>query len=199
MHVFFPYFILLIVIFQFFLRKNGKKTEQRNKEFWEREAKANTVRKKDISNLNYIHIPETLLAVTSDIPEVEEALARFRACNDTTMLNLTGLSNTDLKMEYGPANLELLSAYDENCTKLLRLTVSAAEALKANGMDSEAVAFLEFGVDCGTDITSNYTMLAEYYAAGGENEKISGLVEKAEKLGTLNKEVIVSKLHTYFP
>jgi hypothetical protein len=115
------------------------------------------------------------------------------------MLNLTGLSNTDLKMEYGAANLELLSAYDENCTKLLRLTVSAAEALKANGMDSEAIAFLEFGVDCGTDITSNYTLLAEYYAASGEGEKISGLVQKAEKLGTLNKDVIVSKLRVYLP
>jgi predicted Zn-dependent protease len=89
----------------------------------------------------------------------------------------------------------VLSAYDENCTKLLRLTVSAAEALKANGMDTEAIAFLEFGVDCQTDITSNYTMLAEYYSARGESEKISGLIEKAEKLGTLNKEVIIKKLN----
>jgi hypothetical protein len=77
--------------------------------------------------------------------------------------------------------------------------VSAAEALKTNGMDTEAVAFLEFGVECGTDITSNYTMLAEYYAAEGESVKISGLMEKAEKLGTLNKDVIISKLRGYLP
>jgi hypothetical protein len=42
-------------------------------------------------------------------------------------------------------------------------------------------------------------MLAEYYATSGESEKISGLVEKAEKLGTINKDVIISKLRGYLP
>ena len=43
-----PYFIILLAIFQFFLRKNSKKHEELNKDFWKREREENTVSRKDI-------------------------------------------------------------------------------------------------------------------------------------------------------
>ena len=197
MRLLLPYFIILIVIFQFILRKNSKKDDQRTKDFWKRESDSNSVRKKDISNLNYIRLPESLLSLTSDIPEVNDALSRFQSFKDSTMLNLTGQSNTDLKLQYGAANLDALSSYDENCTRMLRSIVSAAEALKNNHMDREAVMFLEFGIACQTDITSNYTMLAEYYAADNNKEGIDHLIQVANSLNSLTKDSIIKKLTTY--
>ena len=55
-----PYFIILIVVIQLKLRKSTKNNKERMSKFWEKELSANSVRKKDISNLNYITIPDSL-------------------------------------------------------------------------------------------------------------------------------------------
>ena len=188
-----PYFIILLAIFQFFLRKNSKKHEELNKDFWKREREANTVRRKDISGLSYITIPDSL--PMSDCNDaVIKALNNFYAFKGTKMLNLTGKSNTDLKTAYGAANLDALSEYDENCTRMLKSIISLATELNKSGLTDDAAAYLEFGISCRTDITQNYTMLAEYYASKGNKDKIQHLVNVAESLDSLTKKPIISKL-----
>ena len=188
-----PYFIILLAIFQFFLRKNSKKHEELNKDFWKREREANTVRRKDISGLSYITIPDSL--PMSDCNDaVIKALNNFYAFKGTKMLNLTGKSNTDLKTAYGAANLDALSEYDENCTRMLKSIIPLATELNKSGLTDDAAAYLEFGISCRTDITQNYTMLAEYYASNGNKDKIQHLVNVAESLDSLTKKPIISKL-----
>lgn len=188
-----PYFIILLAIFQFFLRKNSKKHEELNKDFWKREREANTVRRKDISGLSYITIPDSL--PMSDCNDaVIKALNNFYAFKGTKMLNLTGKSNTDLKTAYGAANLDALSEYDDNCTQMLKSIIPLATELNKSGLTDEAAAYLEFGISCRTDITQNYTMLAEYYASKGNKDKIQHLVSVAESLDSLTKKPIISKL-----
>ena len=188
-----PYFIILLAIFQFFLRKNSKKHEELNKDFWKREREANTVRRKDISGLSYITIPDSL--PMSDCNDaVIKALNNFYAFKGTKMLNLTGKSNTDLKTAYGAANLDALSEYDENCTRMLKSIIPLATELNKSGLTDDAAAYLEFGISCRTDITQNYTMLAEYYASNGNKDKIQHLVNVAESLDSLTKKPIISRL-----
>lgn len=193
-----PYFIILLAIFQFFLRKNTKKHEEQNKEFWKREREANTVRKKDISALNYIIIPDTLPVPVdysgSEGNNLKTALNYFYTFKDKKMLNLTGKSNTDLKAAYGAANLDALSEYDENCTQMLKSIIPLATELNKSGLTDEAAAYLEFGISCHTDITQNYIMLGEYYASKGNKDKIQHLVNVAESLDSLTKKTIISRL-----
>ena len=193
-----PYFIILLAIFQFFLRKNTKKHEEQNKKFWKREREANTVRKKDISTLNYIIIPDTLPVPVdcsgSEGNNLKTALNYFYTFKDKKMLNLTGKSNTDLKAAYGAANLDALSEYDENCTQMLKSIIPLATELNKSGLTDEAAAYLEFGISCHTDITQNYIMLGEYYASKGNKDKIQHLVNVAESLDSLTKKTIISRL-----
>ena len=193
-----PYFIILLAIFQFFLKKNTKKHEELNKEFWKRERESNTVRKKDISALNYIIIPDTLPVPVdcsdSEGNNLKTALNNFYTFKDKKMLNLTGKSNTDLKAAYGAANLDALSEYDENCTQMLKSIIPLATELNKSGLTDEAAAYLEFGISCHTDITQNYIMLGEYYASKGNKDKIQHLVNVAESLHSLTKKNIISRL-----
>lgn len=193
-----PYFIILLAIFQFFLKKNTKKHEELNKEFWKRERESNTVRKKDISALNYIIIPDTLPVPVdysgSEGNNLKTALNNFYTFKDKKMLNLTGKSNTDLKAAYGAANLDALSEYDENCTQMLKSIIPLATKLNKSGLTDEAAAYLEFGISCHTDITQNYIMLGEYYASKGNKDKIQHLVNVAESLDSLTKKTIISRL-----
>ena len=193
-----PYFIILLAIFQFFLKKNTKKHEELNKEFWKRERESNTVRKKDISALNYIIIPDTLPVPVdysgSEGNNLKTALNYFYTFKDKKMLNLTGKSNTDLKAAYGAANLDALSEYDENCTQMLKSIIPLATELNKSVLTDEAAAYLEFGISCHTDITQNYIMLGEYYASKGNKDKIQHLVNVAESLDSLTKKNIISRL-----
>ena len=193
-----PYFIILLAIFQFFLRKNSKKHEELNKDVWKRERESNTVRKKDISALNYIIIPDTLPVPVdysgSEGNNLKTALNYFYTFKDKKMLNLTGKSNTDLKAAYGAANLDALSEYDENCTQMLKSIIPLATELNKSGLTDEAAAYLEFGISCHTDITQNYIMLGEYYASKGNKDKIQHLVNVAESLDSLTKKTIISRL-----
>lgn len=192
-----PYFIILIVVLQLCLRKNSKKSSELNRMFWEREQKANSVRKKSIEHLNYITIPDTLPFVNSDDPEIANAQNAILALKDKRILNLTGLSNTDLKMEYGVANLSLLSEYDDNFTALARAVAAAGSLLMKKGYEQEGAAILEFGIECCTDISSNYTDLAAYYIRTSQPNRLAHLKDTASRLNSLSKDVILKKLSQY--
>ncbi len=194
-----PYFIILLFVLQFYLKKNSKKTRSDNENFLKRESRANMSRKKDISNLNYITIPDTLPFVDTDVETIKKAQNDLAELKEKKILNLTGMSNTDLKIKYGVANLSVLSEYDENFSKLCRAIVRLSAALKENGFDEQAEAFLEFGIKCGSDVSANYFMLAEYYLEKGNTKGLSRLKTSAQALNSLSKNVILKKLETLTP
>lgn len=72
MHFILPYFIILIIILQFAIKRSSKNHKSRNQQFLERESRANQVRRKDISNLNYM--PAVAAAMVRLGEETAEAL-----------------------------------------------------------------------------------------------------------------------------
>lgn len=201
-----PYFFLCFLIFSLWVRNKSRKANneqsEKDKAFWERERASNFVRKKDISDLPFIEIPldELPFSETSS-PEIKEIQEKLRQDATKKMINLTGMSNTDIKMEYGAANLPFLSEYDQNCTVLLRDIFTWGRLLKEEGSIPEARKVLEYGISLKSDITGNYILLAEIYRDCGEIEKIQDLIDEAATLHTMMKEQIIQKLkailHSY--
>ena len=83
---------------------------------------------------------------------------------------------------YGVANLETLSACDENYTTLCRTIYEYAECLKKLGHDAEAVRVLEYGISCGSDHSGNYRMLADYYLNARDSAALDRLLASARAL-----------------
>lgn len=179
------------------IANTNTETEKSKKNFWTRESEANSVRRKDISNLEYINFPENL-PIDSLITVGRNDLAEeFKSFSDKKMLNLSGYTNTDLKLMYGPANLDQLSQFDENYALFIRLLNNISNAfLKANTpMEKEAQIFLEYSISIGSDISHTYVSLAEIYAKNGDTDKIDLLITKAEGLSSLSASVIITKLN----
>lgn len=189
-----PYFIIFIVVIQLSLRKNGKKDSESNSSFWAKEAKSNNVRKKNIDALPYIVIPDTLPFIDSPDPDIQAAQNEILCLKNKRILNLSGQTNTDLKMQYGPANLGALTEYDDNYTRLIRALSAAGKLLMDKGYETEGAAILEFGIACKSDITTNYTSLAGYYIRHGQSDRLSALTQQASELNSLSKPVILNKL-----
>ena len=191
---------LMVAVFclvSFFRKRHDRFQEEADERFWEREAEANLVRRKDISGLSYINIPfeDFSIGVFSDekLAETEKHLQTF---SNKKILNLTGLTNTDLKMQYGPANLPALTEYDQNFTDmLLALTDYSNRLIELGHMDA-AIPVLEFCIHAGSDVSSHYAVLGSYYKAGGQTAKLEALRDKASALNSLTKTSILQKLDT---
>lgn len=188
-------FIMLIAAVAFFRKRNDRHQQEAKEAFWEREQEANLVRRKDISGLPYISIPfeDFSIGAFSDekLTEAEHALETFR---DKKILNLTGQTNTDLKLQYGPANLPVLMECDQNFTDMLHaLTDYSNRLIELEHMDA-AIPVLEFCINVGSDISSHYATLANYYKSGGQSTKLDNLREKASALNSLTKTSILQKL-----
>lgn len=176
---------------------NNKAIAKNKKSFWNRELEANSVRRKDISNLNYVLFPSDMPLDALTAIGRSDLVKEFEGFSNKKMLNLTGYSNTDLKLMYGPANLDELTMYDDNFTSFIRLLNNMANALlKAETADEEsAKIILEYSISIDSDISATYTSLADIYAKSDDTDKLNELISKAENLSSLSGPVIVTKLN----
>ena len=142
----------------------------------------------------YITIPLDLLPFkdTNDT-KLAEYQETIRNLSEYKILNLTGYSNTDLKLQYGAANLEVLSLADQRFTTLARTLASWGNYLYEQGDIPGATAVLEFGIECRSDVSSNFLTLAKIYKDSSP-EKIENLKSVAENLNSLTKNSILSGL-----
>ncbi|MCR5785574.1 MAG: hypothetical protein K6G40_08045 [Eubacterium sp.] len=184
------------VIFTVARIRVSKKDEANQRAFWDREDEANAVRAKDISNLPYIQIPLDYLPIgISNDPTLKECEEKIRLLSDKKILNLSGYSNTDLKLMYGAGNINILSECDDNFAELSQLIIKWAKALDDLGFEDEAISVLEYGIGWGSDISANFTMLGELYCRTGEFSRVDELIETAKSLNSPSKDIIINALN----
>lgn len=197
----FPSTLACILVFVFWLSYELKKSSNHNqgkKSFLELDAEANSVRKKPLDSLHYITIPTESLPFFSGIDEkLTSYQETVQMLSQKPIVNLSGFTNIDLKMEYGAANLPILSQYDQNFTVLARTLLQWGTRLHELGYDQEAIQVLSFGIDCQTDARGNYILLAQLYQSQGNQSAILHLISVAETLRTSQKDGICRDLKTY--
>lgn len=176
----------------------GKHTVSENREeFLERESRANAVRRADISTLHYLQIPLTSLPLDAARQAgYSELCDQLTQLSDRKILNLSQYTNTDLKLMYGPANLDELTQYDDNFTELIRLLNKLGECMLEANAPENAQKFLEYAVSIGSDISKTYVHLGTLYANNGNLLLLEDLIRKAEKLSGLSGPVIINKLNS---
>lgn len=194
-----PIMLFIIMIFILWLHYEKSKStniDKKNTEaFWKAEQDANQTRKLDISNLEYISIPIELLPFQDTTDEILKNLQQdILHCSTLKIVNLTGFSNTDLKLKYGAPNLTILSEYDQNYTFLVRALNSWGSYLFEQNQKEEAKTVLDFAISCNTDIKQTYILLAQIYMEEQQSQLIYKLIEKSEALNSLSKDIIKKSL-----
>lgn len=124
----------------------------------------------------------------------EECKEILRSLSTQKIVNLTGYTNTDLKLSYGTANITCLTEYDQNYTLLVSTLQKWAEALYRGGKKKECRQVLEYAVSVGTDVSHTYFLLADLYDEEGESDLKCSIIEKASGLSSLSSKVIVRTL-----
>lgn len=190
-----PYIIILLCVAALLRNRSSRSYKKKQDAFWEKEQRANLTRKQDISGLDYIQIPLDTFPVgrfhDEQLSRLEQEL---ESLSSKKILNLSGISNTDLKLQYGAANLPELSECDAQFTKLARTITAYGERLSQLGHWQDAACVLEFGVLCKTDISKNYTLLGSIYREHGFLDKAESLAETVRGMDLLLKDSILKQL-----
>lgn len=173
----------------------NKKAKRTLTEFWNRESEANSVRRADISNLDYITLSFDKLPINevknAGFSDIYDELTRL---SEKKFINLSEYTNTDLKMMYGPANLEALSEYDNNYSQLIRLLNKLSKEFINIDKTDAAKMVLEYSIEIGSDLSTDYEMLGKIYLDSNDEAGFKKLEEKTEDINSLSKNLIVSKL-----
>lgn len=195
MFLFLPFFLVFCLWLRFEFRKSSNQAEHSKQNRLELEREANFTRKKSIDNLHYITFSEKsipIIEINDDlIKKYETSLLKFV---DRKVLNLSSMSNTDLKKEYGPANLTILSEYDENFSELIRCLHNYALRLHELDYTADAKTVLEYAVSIGSDMGSSYRLLADLYKNDNQPEKLQSLIEQTQNLNPLLRDSVTSYL-----
>lgn len=166
--------LVLIWVGVFYVKRQNVNYQEQieSRTFWEREREANQTRKKDLSGLDYVHLELEKLPVDASslhagelsdlqISELERYESRIRRLASEKIVNLSGYSNTDLKLKYGAPNLPDLITYDQNYLTLLQTLSGWGRCLADYSLEPEAIQVLEYGVSVGMDMKKPLLLLAD--------------------------------------
>ena len=197
MPVIFGIIIIITVLVAYEKRKSEKLTKKTSEHFWQKEREANQIRRKDISNLPYIIIPCDSLPLSScsGKEELEQIKKQLLTLSEQKILNLSGLTNTEIKLTYGTANLSALCEYDQNYLVLVRTLSRFAALLFEVGNPAGAETVLSYALHIGSDIHADFLLLARIYSERKDISGLDALIQRAESLSSLRKSSLLSTLN----
>lgn len=177
--------ILFILLFRYRLNSITSQEQLEEEEYLQKERDASHSSPKSFEDLSFICIPLDHLhfhsSTDTTLCRLEEELHNL---SKEKICNLSGISNTDLKLKYGAKNLELLSEYDQNYTTLVRILAEWSTRLFELDYDDDAIAVAEYAIECNSNVSKTYTTLAKIYKKRGQFDKLYNLIPIVEPLST---------------
>lgn len=181
--IIFPIFIILLALLAFKRNNHAKHQKETSDAFLAQERLANSTRRQDISALDYLNLSLDML------PMGKYQDAALSDCEDTLhsligkrIINLSDKSNTELKLLYGPTNLDALTEYDNNFVLLAKTLVTYAQREDELEHFADAITILEYAMTIQSDISQNYLHLARLYKKTNMPEKITGIYTALENM-----------------
>ncbi len=188
--------ILLAIYVHMTGKSSDKDGETSLQKFWKREYASNTTRKKDISGLGYLKVNLDALPFdyNSSNADIVSKQNLIKELSGKPMINLSSYTNTELKLKFGTANISALTEYDNDYASFITALDQWAVMLAGNDKDDSAVRVLEYAVECGSDITNTYRLLASLYAKSHNMSSLESLHAKAEMLTGITKPAIMKAI-----
>ncbi len=177
------------------MKQGAKKKPQWNQSFWSKEKASNFAAKKIFPN--WIISKSIKICCRGTIRQtvaIQDAQDDVREILKRPILNLQGMSNADIKLNYGIANFEILSACDQNYARLIRALNQWGEALYQSEKLADAESIFSYALDIGSDISSTYITLGKIYAQTDRIEQIQPLIERVKKQDFFMRDTVIDKL-----
>lgn len=199
--IIFILFLMLLLIFQLSLKKSNLSRKRSSQKFWSNEEKSWFARKSQVELDLFIHPnTENLPRLSRQDYESLGKEAMFRIQEEgyaialEPMVDLTNMLNSDIRLQYGPANFELINTYENNYTRYIKVLYILGKFFYEKDRDQDALLFLEEGVHVRTEISDHIILLATLYCKLHDKNKFLELYDRAQKSQSLTKNKIIQEL-----
>lgn len=187
--------LLFCIWFRYERSKSSKTVKEIQSDFWEQERLANSTRKKDLTNLDYLCIDLSRLPMTpcsdTDITNYQTII---HSLVSQKILNLSNMDNTSLKTEYGVANFDTLVTYEENYYTLITTLDQWGNYLYNIHLSEDALLVLEYAIHCDSDIRTTYVTLGKLYLESKKQDLLQSLITTLKNQDTPKSLSIVKQL-----
>jgi len=178
------------------------KTEAKRKQlFWEKEKRSLIVRKKELTEDDFIHcdistlsFPKLLELEPHDKKQYRQLKERIDELSQLDMMDLTGLSNTELRLRYGTANQTLIQTNENNYHLFLKALYAYGHFLVEHNQINEAICAYELCIQLGSDYSKHFIGLADLYVQTQQHHKLSALIQRAKALDESHQTRLYQKL-----
>ena len=176
------------------IRVSNASYKKAQDEFWKKEQDSYKTPSRPASSLEFITFPDDLpLHISTDNPQIKEYQETLVNITKNRVINLSGISNTDIRTMYGKHYMEELSKADGRFTVMCRTLNRLSEAYMELGYEKEAYRLLEFASSVGSDVREGWLTLGQHYLDTDDMDALSSLIDKAEKLrdcSPLKKDIV---------
>ncbi|MCR4589570.1 MAG: hypothetical protein K5668_01950 [Lachnospiraceae bacterium] len=189
--------VLMGLVINNAIRKSNARSKKAQDEFWKKERDSYRAPERSTDDLDFVKVPDNLpIHISTDDPRIKEYQEILDNLTKKDIIDLSGISNTDIRMSYGNKNLEELSKADQRYITLCRTLTGLSSSYIKAGYEGEARELLEFAVSIGCDITACWQDLGRLYLRSEDRDSLEKLIEKAEALedGVVQKREILSSL-----
>lgn len=195
--------ILLIVFFLFsmyirYLISSSKSVDA--DEQLKEDIDANFARVKDIDTNLFVKPDLSILPFHDNIDATEyprvarSEISVLEKSKETMIRPDDRISNVDIKLQFGLANLEVVAKYEANFNQYVWALMRWAEALYQKDMLEEAIIVLRHSIDFGSEASKAYTMLGDIYHNMQDSNNIKSLLSEVESKNLDSKDIIVQHL-----
>lgn len=199
--IFFIFFITIVFIFRYNMRKNSMIESQENDAFWDKEHESHYIRKQELTEEDLIDSHGSDLPLFDielyeyhDMTRLLEYQETCHRLKDQPMMNMTGMLNSDIRLKYGTSQVETVEAYENTYLQYLNALYSWAKGLSDHGLHLEAIKLLEISVKTGTDISHHYILLGDLYKRTNNTAQLTELINLVESSDFIMKGKILTAL-----
>lgn len=185
-------FFATVIFVQVSLKYNQKNPIN---DFFEKERKANNSTKKEINEkyffVNTLNITEFEFNYSK---KYEKLLNDLKIISEKEMIKFNQIySNTDIKLKFGPSNLNRIMDSENNYREYFRILNDMSEELINNDDYANAEIILKYLIENNSEFSKSYILLINIYKKTYP-DKIYKLIGEFETNATLNSTPALRKL-----
>lgn len=202
--IFFVFFIIIIVVSHIRASRSENNLDGSQKRFWEKEQASHYVRKKELTEEDYIkgHVDLIPDFKESDYEawgktSLYKAQEQLRETASKEMINLSGMLNSDVRLKYGTAQLDLIESLENNFNNYIQgLSLLGSELAQLDHKDI-GQTLLEEAIQVGSDVSHTYMNLSDLYKDSENTEALKELLKKSSQLNSIMKSKIIKHIESH--
>ncbi|MCQ2911029.1 MAG: hypothetical protein MJ244_02475 [Clostridia bacterium] len=170
------------------------KDKKKIKEFLREENKTYIKSKDELNKIHFVEINFNDIKFKPKSVKAKEDVKALLSYQNLKLANFKDVSNSELKKTFGSNNFKEVLEYQNNYDDMFKQLRITTESLIKDNDDKSAISLLNYSINMGSDVTKDYTMLADLYAKNKMRMEMFELIDNVRTNKNLSQQKIMNHI-----